>query len=271
MVGPVQKGEVVEHIENQYPAVSHARACQLVRHSRRKKYHKSKMKEKDECISAAIKEAIGKRHYGRKKVIVKVLKSHPELSAFRIRRVYVKEGFSLPGKPSKRIRSVAANPISIPTEKNQSWHIDFMSDVLVSSRKIRSFNAIDAFNRECIGIEIDHSLPSVHITRILDQWIEKHGKPASIRSDNGPEFISKHFKKWLSTNEIKWEQIRPGNPQENALIERFNGTFRAEVLDANILQNLSHCRKLTDAWIKEYNQERPHESLNFKTPMEYAA
>lgn len=271
MVGPVQKQQVVAHIEKEHLVVSHARACRLLSFSRTKKYHCSKMEEKEKLIVEAIKQAVSNRRYGRKKVMAKVVKLHPDMSPFRIRRVYVKYGFSLPSKPAKRMRSVKANPICVPEKKNQSWHVDFMSDALVNGRKIRTFNAIDAYSRACIGIEIGFSMPSIRVTRILDQWMEKHGKPASIRSDNGPEFIAKHFKKWLSNNAIIWEQIQPGSPQENGIVERFNGTYRSEILDANLLRDLDHCKQITQDWIKEYNQERPHESLGFKTPMEYAA
>lgn len=270
MVGPVQKKEVVAQIVKEHSAVSYARACRLLGVSRTQKYHNSKMEEKEKPIVEAIKQAVANRRYGRKKVMAKVMKLHPEMSPFRIRRVYVKYGFSLPSKPTKRVRSVKANPISVPEKKNQSWHMDFMSDALVNGRKIRTFNVIDAFNRECVGIEIGFSMTSNRVTRILDQWIEKHGRPASIRSDNGPEFIAKHFKKWLSNNAITWEQIRPGNPQENGIVERFNGTYRSEILDANLLRDLEHCKQITQAWIMEYNQERPHEALGFKTPIEYA-
>ena len=105
----------------------------------------------------------------------------------------------------------------------------------------------------------------------MDQWIETHVKPDSIRSDNGPEFISKHFAKWLQTNQISWEAIQPGCPQENGFVERFNKTYRSDILDANILRDLNHCREITREWIQEYNHERPHESLGDKTPIQYAA
>ncbi len=271
MVGPGQKEGVVIYIEKQFPVVSYARACRLIGMSRTKKYHISKMKEKDKPIIEAIKEAVSKRRYGRKKVIAKIKKRNLGLSEFRIRRVYVKYGFSLPTKPSKRLRCREPNPLTIPLEKNKSWHVDFMSDALANGRKIRTFNVVDAFSRVCIGIEIDFSLPSVRITRLLDQWMETSGKPSSIRSDNGPEFISKHFEKWLTSRGIAWEPIRPGQPQENGIVERFNATYRSEILDANILRDINHCRQITQEWIREYNQDRPHESLGNKTPVEYAA
>lgn len=267
----MQKQVVVKYIEKQYPTISYARACKLIGMSRTRKYHISKMEAKDKPILEAIKEAVSKRRYGRKKVIAKVVKLHPEMGRSRIRRVYVKHGFSLPSKPTKRLRSREPNPLIIPMEKNKSWHIDFMSDALVNGRKIRTFNVVDAFSRACIGIEIGFSMPSVRVTRILDQWIEKHGKPASIRSDNGPEFISKHFRKWLNSQGITWEAIQPGHPQENAIVERFNQTYRKEILDVNILQDVNHAKELTHDWVLEYNQDRPHESLGNKTPQEYAA
>ena len=229
------------------------------------------MKEKDKPILEAIKEVVSKRRYGRKKVMAKVVKLHPQMGKSKIRRVYVQHGFSLPSKPTKRIRSRKPNPLTTPLEKNKSWHIDFMSDALVYGRKIRTFNVIDAFNRQCIGIEVGFSMPAVQVTRILDQWIETHGKPESIRSDNGPEFISKHFAKWLHSKAIIWEAIQPGHPQENGFVERFNETYRQEILDANILRDLNHCREITQEWVREYNEERPHESLGDKTPLEYAA
>lgn len=267
----MQKEETVKYIQIRFPEASYVRACKLMGVSRTKKYRISKMEVKDKPILDAITEAVKKRRYGRKKVIAKVIKLHPEMGVSKIRRVYVKHGFSLPTKPCKRIRSIKPNPLTIPLEKNKSWHIDFMSDVLASGRKIRTFNVVDAFNRQCIGIEIGFSMPSVQVTRLLDQWIEINGKPESIRSDNGPEFTSKHFAKWLHSKGIRWEAIQPGHPQENGIVERFNGTFRKEILDANILRDLKHAKEITQEWVMEYNHERPHESLNNKTPMEYAA
>lgn len=271
MVEPGQREEAVKHIQKLFPEASYARACRLIGMSRTKKYYISKMDQKDAPVLEAIKVAISKRHYGRKKVISKVIKLHPEMSKFRIRRVYVKNGFSLPSKPTKRIRSRKPNPLTTPLKRNKSWHIDFMSDALANGSKIRTFNGIDPFNRQCLGIEVGFSMTSVKVTRILDQWIEKHGKPESIRSDNGPEFISRHFTLWLHNNGIKWEAIEPGHPEQNGFIERFNETYRQEILDANIFRDIKHAREITQEWVKEYNEERPHESLGNKTPKEYAA
>lgn len=262
---------VLEYIEKQYCTVSHSRASRLAGIYRTKKYRISRLKAREQRIVAAITKATEGHRYGRGKVIAKVRRQHPDLGPYQIRRVYVKYRFSLPVKTRKRLKSRVVNPISIPLKKNEAWHIDFMSDALRDGRKLRTLNAIDAFSRLCLGVEIDLSLPARRVTQTLDRLIEAHGKPAKIRSDNGPEFISKHFALWLAENQIAWDPIRPASPQENALIERFNRTYREDVLDANLFESLQSARSITQIWVEDYNQNRPHEALGNKTPLEYAA
>ena len=115
---------------------------------------------------------------------------------------------------------------------NQNWSIDFMSDSLVSGRKFRTFNVIDDFNREVLAIEIAISLPAVRIIRVLNQIMEWRGQPKRIRMDNGPEFISKDFELWCKGRGIELLYIQPGKPTQNSLVERFNGTYRKDILDA---------------------------------------
>ena len=106
---------------------------------------------------------------------------------------------------------------------------------------------------------------------ILERTIAEHGIPLGIRTDNGPEFTSCLFQSWLDKNEIEWIKIQKGKPQQNAIIERFNRTYREDILDANLFFSLDHVYEVTQPWIVDYNQERPHESLNYCTPIEYAA
>lgn len=239
--------------------------------SRSNTYYEKRMPLKDQIVAEAIKEAIGTSRRGRGKVIPLVRRKHPELSKSKIRRVYEKQGFALMKRMKSRKRNNPSNPAIVPMKRNEEWAIDFMHDSLANGRKLRSLNIIDPFNRECKGIYIRHNLPAVSVIELLEQAMEKHGKPQFIRTDNGPEFISKRFQVWLKENSIGWSKIRKGCPQENCFIERFNKTMREDFLDANLLFSLEEANEMAESFRREYNEVRPHESLNDLTPMEYAA
>ena len=180
------------------------------------------MPQKDEAIKTAIKSVLGTSRKGRNKVIVLVQRKHPQFGHSQIRRVYEQYGFSLSKKLRRRIKDNPANPIDIPFEKNIEWAIDFMSDALYDGRRIRTLNIIDHFNRQCQGIKVGINLPARVVIAYLDQRIDLHGKPKKIRTDNGPEFRSKLFQKWLQNNNIEWSRIQKGKPQQNAIIELSN-------------------------------------------------
>lgn len=171
----------------------------------------------------------------------------------------------------KRIRSSGKNQAVVPMFANEEWDVDFMHDSLINGRRIRSFNVIDPYNRECKGMSIRHNFPSKRVIEYLEQLIEKYGKPKFIRSDNGPEFISKAFQLWLNKNEIGWNNIQKGKPAQNCFVERFNRTAREELFDAHLFFTVEQANELANAFRDEYNHIRPHESLKNKTPMEYAA
>lgn len=229
------------------------------------------MPEKDSFVKEVIEGVIGVSRLGRKKVIVKVQKKHPELGASKIRRVYEKEGFSLYKRMKKRRLDNPANPIAVPSGPNVEWAIDFMSDSLANGKKFRTLNIIDQFNRKCLEIAISYTLPSRKVIEILQRTIDEHGKPLGIRTDNGPEFTSGEFRNWLDKSDIEWVKIQKGKPQQNAIIERFNRTYREDILDANLFFSLNHVYEVTRPWKEDYNGERPHESLNYCTPNKYAA
>lgn len=229
------------------------------------------MPEKDIIIKEAINEVIGTGRIGRRKVIVKVQKKYPLIGASKIRRVYEKEGFSLYKRMKKKRFDNPANPIEVPLRPNIEWAMDFMSDSLANGRKFRTLNIIDQYNRKCLEIAISISMPSTKVIEILKRTIKEHGKPLGIRTDNGPEFISLLFQDWLDDNDIEWIKIQKGKPQQNAIVERFNRTYREDVLDANLFFSLQHVEEVTRLWKEAYNTERPHEALKYCTPDEYAA
>lgn len=271
MVTSAQREQWVSFVLTHFKEVPHARACRLTGCSRKNKYYKRIMPLKDEPIKQAIEKVIGGSRKGRNKVIKMVQKQHPGIGSSRIRRVYEREGFALSKKLKRRIKDNPKNPINIPLKKNEEWAMDFMSDSLADGRPIRTLNVIDHCNRECKGIEIARSIPSRRVIEFLKVLIERYGKPKRIRTDNGPEFRSKLFQCWLAANGIEWSGIQKGKPQQNAIIERFNKTYREDVLDANVFYTTEHALEITRNWLIDYNEVRPHEALNYQTPLNYAA
>lgn len=189
----------------------------------------------------------------------------------RIRRIYCKLNLNL--RVNKRNRIVRAVPqeLTAPTSIGQVLSIDFMHDNIRDGRAVRSLNVIDDCNREGLVNEIDFSFPATRVTRILDQLFEWRGVPAVIRSDNGPEFISKHFASWAEKRGIELWFTQPGNPQQNAYIERFNRTMRYELLNQHLFESIEEMQNEATQWLWCYNNNRPHRSLGGKTPAQAKA
>ncbi len=187
----------------------------------------------------------------------------------RVHRIYclLKLNFRRKGKQRLPVRNPA--PLATPETMNQSWSIDFMHDALVCGRRFRTFNVVDDFNREALAIEIDLNIPAQRVVRVLDRIVANRGYPLKMRMDNGPELISLTLAQWAEEHGVMLEFIRPGKPTQNAFIERFNRTYRTEILDFYLFRTLNEAREITERWLAEYNSERPHESLNHLTPEEY--
>lgn len=175
-------------------------------------------------------------------------------------------------RAKKRLPERIKQALMVPTAPNQVWSIDFMSDSLVDGRKFRLLNIIDDFNRESLAIEVDTSLPSLRVIRVLERLVSQRGKPANIRCDNGPEFISHKLEEWCNdkTRQITLQFIQPGKPMQNAYIERKNGSMRRELLNAYLFSSLAEVRCLSEEWRNDYNEERPHKSLGYQSPLRYA-
>ena len=154
---------------------------------------------------------------------------------------------------------------------SQVWSIDFMHDALASGQTFRTFNVLDDYNRQGLGIEVDFGLPSTRITRVLDQIIEWRGKPKAIRSDNGSEMCSAAFKHWAARRGIRLMFIQPGKPTQNAYIERFSRTVRHEWLDEHLFESIDHAQQTATEWLWLYNHERPHMALGGITPNQMLA
>ena len=162
-------------------------------------------------------------------------------------------------------------PLQARTSANQEWALDFLHDAVECGRAIRVLSVVDAYTRECLALEVDTSFASRRVTRVLDAIVAQRGQPLAIRCDNGPELTSRHFLAWCVERQIELVHIQPGKPTQNAQVESFHGRLREECLAVSWFQNLFDARRKIAAWRKEYNEERPHSSLGYRTPKEFAA
>jgi putative transposase len=172
-------------------------------------------------------------------------------------------------RAKKRLPDRVKDPLIIPAKPNQTWSLDFMSDTLTDGRKFRLFNVMDDFNRESLCIEVDTSLPGQRVVRVLQQLVERRGKPACLRTDNGPEFIGHKVQEWCEANRIIIKYIQPGRPMQNGFIERKNGSLRRELLNAYLFYSLNEVRQMCEEWRTDYNMERPHKALGYLSPIAY--
>lgn len=186
----------------------------------------------------------------------------------RVYRIYRELELNLRIKPKKRLYRAKPEALSVPTSINQTWSMDFMHDQLGDGRSFRAFNVIDDFNREGLSIEIDFSLPAERVIRALDQIIEWRGKPNAIRSDNGPEYVSHKLAAWSEKNGISLLFIQPGNPQQNAYVERYNRTVRYDWLNQYIFTTIKEVQDAATKWLWTYNNERPNMAIGGITPIQ---
>jgi len=146
-----------------------------------------------------------------------------------------------------------------------------MHDALIDGKSFRTFNVLDDFNREGLGIEVDFSLTADRVVRSLDNVIAWRGKPEALRMDNGSEFLSHTFCKWAEVNDIELRFIQPGKPAQNAYIERFNRTVRHEWLNYHLFNSIAHAQETATAWLWGYNAERPNTAIGGITPYQKLA
>ena len=187
----------------------------------------------------------------------------------RIYRLYRAEGLMVGRTKRKRIRR--DRPAGrLLSARNQQWSLDFVSDALAGGGALRALTVVDGFTRECPAIRVGTSLSSHEVTRALKDVMGERGKPESLRCDNGPEFTSRHFLAWCEEQGIVVKHIQPGKPMQNGHVESFNGRFRDECLNANRFLNLADARTKIERRRREYNEERPHSALDYRTPSEFA-
>ena len=186
----------------------------------------------------------------------------------RIYRVYTSMGLNIRRRAKKRLPARVKQNLFQPDNINQVWSMDFMSDSLWDGRSFRLLNIMDDYNREVLCIEADTSLPSQRVIRVLERLEQERGLPQMIRVDNGPEFISNLLDTWCKDRKITLAFIQPGKPMQNGYIERCNGSIRKDLLNAYVFRTIDQVRYMSEEWRVDYNTERPHKSLGYKSPID---
>ena len=250
--------------------ISERRACELLnvwRSSRR--YQQTP--DRNEALREQLVELASERpRFGYRRLGVLLARQGERVNHKRLFRVYRQAGLSVKRTRRKKLLRVGvAQPVL--SQPNQEWSLDFVCDALATGRAVRILSVVDNFTRECLALETDTSFASPRVTRILDDVIIQRGVPKALRMDNGPELTSRHFLAWCLERNIAMHHIQPGKPMQNGHVESFNGRLRDECLNANWFRNLFDARHKIAVWRDDYNGARPHSSLAYRTPDEFAA
>ena len=269
MVSPQAKRTAVTHLMTAHQ-MGVTRACGLIGISRSLYRYQARRPEDSELRERLHELAAQKRRYGYRRLHVLLRREGWQLNHKRTYRVYNEAGLMVRKRKRKRIAGVERLVKLPPLAPNDSWSMDFVSDGLVDGRRLRCLNIVDDFTKQCLAIEVDTSLPGRCVVNVLQRLAETRGLPKTVTVDNGPEFASKALDEWAYAKGLHLNFIQPGKPQQNAYIESFNGKFRDECLNEHWFMSMRHARQLIEEWRLEYNSQRPHSSIGYLTPDQFA-
>jgi putative transposase len=263
---------VVGFIRRQF-GVTQRRACSVLGFWRSTQRHQrnSPGEEEDRTLTARLRELAEQRpRFGYRRLHVLLKREGQRINHKRVYRLYRAEGLAVRRKARKKLAARERVQKPAVSAANQRWSMDFMSDQLASGQRFRVLNVVDDFTRECLVMHVGTSITGADVARLLTKVLAERAQPATIVTDNGPEFISKALDQWAHERGIVQHFNRPGKPVENAYIESFNGRVRDECLNLHWFQTLPQARLTVAAWHRDYNEVRPHSSLNDQSPNEFA-
>jgi putative transposase len=256
---------VIEH-----HGLSERRATRLLSVDRSAVRYEKKRKG-DDAERALLKElASERRRFGYRRLREMARRRGVVMNLKKVWRLYREEGLKVRRRGGRKRAIGTRAPLEKARCPNAIWVLDFVSDALESGRRFRAFNVEDQFTRRGLGVEIDTSLPGKRIVRVLDRLVAVWGKPAMIVSDNGTELTSNAMLRWTTETGVAWHYIAPGKPMQNGFMESFNGKLRDECLNEHVFGSLAEARRIIEAWRIDYNEVRPHSSLGYQTPEEFA-
>ncbi|MFO7607354.1 MAG: IS3 family transposase [Desulfurivibrionaceae bacterium] len=268
-IGPPEKREAATYLVAEH-RLSVQQSCRCIGLSRAAYYRTPQARDRDAKVIDAINETIDRHpRWGFWKTYKALRRNGYGWNHKRVYRVYCDLKLNQQRRAKKRLPQRVKQPLLVPPRPDQVWSADFMSDMLYAGKRFRTFNVIDDFNREAVHIEIDTSITGKRLIRVFESLRLERSLPDILRVDNGPEFLSGEFVAWAEAAGMMIQYIQPGKPNQNAYIERFNRTYRNELLDLYLFRNLGEVREATYWWMIEYNEQRPHDSLADLTPAEY--
>jgi putative transposase len=260
----------VSYVEVEYE-MSERHACRLLGLGRSTYRYRARKAGRDIALRARLKELAAKRmRFGYRRLTAMLVREGMPANHKRVYRLYREEGLVMRIRQRRQIRWHGAVRSPAATRPNERWSMDFVSDCVSTGKVIRMLTLVDDCTRECPAIEVDTSLGGFRVRRVLDRLASERGLPEAIVVDNGPEFRGRALAAWSEQRGVRLEFIQPGKPAQNAYIESFNGRLRDECLNANWFTSLSDARRKIETWRQDYNEQRPHSSLNYLPPAEFA-
>ena len=270
MVGPSQKRRAVKAVIEQGLGTT-AEACHALELARSSYYHNSAMSNESRTWQKEI-VSLSQAHprYGYRRVTALLRRDGHEINGKRVQRVRRKEGLQVSKKQRRmRRRGLSTAQRQRATRVNHVWSWDFVEDQTENGTRFRVLTLIDEHTRESLAMHAGWSIRAVDVIAVVEAAMERYGAPTHLRSDNGPKFIAYAIQDWLRERNVKTIYITPGSPWENASIESFHDKLRDECLNREIFGSLMEARVVIEQWRVEYNVERPHSSLGYKTPEEF--
>lgn len=270
MVRPAAKREAVALLQSMFE-MSERRACTVIAADRKMVRYRSR-RPADAELRARLRElANQRRRFGYRRLFILLRREGEPSGINRIYRLYREEGLIVRKRRGRRKAIGTRAPILVEARPNARWSLDFVHDQLANGRRFRILNVVDDVTRECLGAIPDTSISGVRVARELTAIIAKRGKPGIIVSDNGTELTSNAILAWSAETRIEWHYIAPGKPMQNGYVESFNGRMRDELLNESLFFGLADARLAIQSWIADYNNSRPHSSLEYRTPAAFAA
>lgn len=263
MVTPEARREAVR-IAGEGFSMSERQACKLFRISRSVLRYEQRADRNKELRALANR----KRKWGCPLLYKSLRREGWEVNHKRVERLYREEGLALRRKKRGKRIVRERRKLAVTRTPNEHWAMDFIHDALWNGRRLRCLTIVDCHSRYSPAIEVSFSLAAENVIAVLNKLAQTRGLPKTITIDNGPEFTSKKFLAWADKHNVELHFIQPGKPMQNGFAESFNGTFRHECLDANWFTSLADARMRIESWRREYNAERPHGSIDDRTPEE---